>query len=419
MGLFDEDYNVQVIEGYLRSDEQHLRAQKEARDAVKRNGTYKNHPKCYAWPGGRVGNVYDNNVWAAEEGVKRRKAQLAQAKKDAAEAKKKKAAKEREEKKEKAAREREEAAERRAAEKSAKSSSRSSSSSCSSSSSSSSSSYSSSSYSSSSSYDDDYSSKKSSGESFASTIKKGIDRTKALLEAEETVEEYKKDLKDKYQLDGANELQLIAWHQELSKESRRLNKLYNECESDIASYAFEECKSDVDELRDSIEKKVKEIFIGKYTKHIKNAFPIETASDSDLVKMLPGLLAEIKEQEQERNNNKDFDIIRSIYSQQKQIAQTAATNACLRLKKLNNSLYKSSEVQKLVSQIDPNLQDGILLVATQIRTKLDELKAMPKTMAEKLKAGIEERINKVVSPIKEKCDKITEKINSIIDIFNK
>ena len=73
----------------------------------------------------------------------------------------------------------------------------------------------------------------------------------------------------------------------------------------------------------------------------------------------------------------------------------------------------------MVSQIDPNLQDGILLVATQIRTKLDELKAMPKTMAEKLKAGIEERINKVVNPIKEKCDKITEKINSIINIFNK
>jgi hypothetical protein len=233
------------------------------------------------------------------------------------------------------------------------------------------------------------------------------------------IESYQNSLNIKYSLEDANEIQIIMWLQELSNESSRLNKLYNESETNIDSYAISGCMRVVDELCDNMGNKLKEIFIGKYTKHIKNTYPFETASDSDLVIMIAGLVCEIKKQEIECHSNKNMDILFSIYSQQKQIAQTAATNACLRLEKLNRSLYNSPEVQKWVQQIDPNLKGGFLLAATRLRTQLAELKDRPKVIVEQFQNDIEERFSKWMDAIKAKSEKITEKIQSLVDSFNK
>lgn len=83
------EYAVQQAEGYVRQAENTLKCRKQARDDAKKNGNYKSSSKCFN-RGGKVGNSYDCNVWDAEDALKTRKAQLAEAKKRLAEAKKKK-----------------------------------------------------------------------------------------------------------------------------------------------------------------------------------------------------------------------------------------------------------------------------------------------------------------------------------------
>ncbi|MBQ5691936.1 MAG: hypothetical protein IIV72_00600, partial [Alistipes sp.] len=165
MGLFDylasEEYAVQQAEGYVRQAEEMLANRKATREQAKRNGNYKNSAKNYS-SNGKTGNGYDCNVWAAEDLLRQRKKELADAKLRLKEAKKRRQA---------------EAKEAKASSKSSTSSAKSSSSAKStskSSTSSSSTSYSSSSYSSSSSsYDDSSSSSK--GALFSSIINNGLD----------------------------------------------------------------------------------------------------------------------------------------------------------------------------------------------------------------------------------------------------
>ena len=89
MGASVEESAVRNAEGYVKQAEAHLKSMKEARDVAKKNGNYKNSPKNQR-NGYKLGNVYDSKVWDAEKVLKERKAQLADAKKRFAAAKKKK-----------------------------------------------------------------------------------------------------------------------------------------------------------------------------------------------------------------------------------------------------------------------------------------------------------------------------------------
>ena len=360
MGLFDhlasEEYAVQMSEGYVREAEGMLAARKAAREQAKQNGNYKNSSKCYSSHGKR-GNSYDCNVWAAEDLLRQRKKELANAKLRLKEAKKRRQA---------------EAKEAKASSKSSTSSAKSSSSAKStskSSTSSSSSSYSSSSYSSSSSshYDSSSSSK---GTLFSSIINNGLDAVQALLEEEKKEMMIKKEVQDytdalsrKYPIQDVtdtNSIILVKWVQELGEESSRLAKECEKYDVDETKYEIaEKCKEFVDNLIDKGCNKFADLQSEQYIKSIKRRYPIDNASDSDLVKWLPGLLAEIREQDKECKDNKGDSIMYSFYSKSKQGVQTIATNACVRLKELNSSLYYQSEIQELVRQINPRLENGI------------------------------------------------------------
>ena len=79
---------VRQLEGYVKQAQSHLAAMKDLRDQAKKNGNYKNSCKNQRH-GDKVGNVYDSKVWGAEDDLKKRKAQLADAKKRLAASKKK------------------------------------------------------------------------------------------------------------------------------------------------------------------------------------------------------------------------------------------------------------------------------------------------------------------------------------------
>lgn len=322
MGFFDEDYGLTQAEGYVRQAEQALEARKRDRDSAKKSNNYKNASKNISF-NGKVGNSYDYNIWLAQELVKRRKAELAEAKKRANEAKKKKAKKERAEKKAEKEREKERLAEERAEKKAAERSSRSSSRS--------SSSPSSSSYSSSNSYDDD---------------------------------------DDDYS---------------------------NESSSSSSNTRETSAESELYKLASNI---LSEDIISRYSTRISRTYPIETASDTDLVKWLPELIAEIKEQEQGCNQNQNNYQIYMLFTQQKEIAQAAAVKACLRLKMLDNSLYNSPDVKKLVQQIIPDYPHALLQSTKGFNSLLKDLDEKQKVMEVQLKKGVKNEFNILTFPFK-------------------
>ncbi|MBR5299773.1 MAG: hypothetical protein IKU36_05945 [Bacteroidales bacterium] len=73
--------SVDNAKSLLLQAESRLRSAKDCRDQAKQNGTYKNSPKNYRLSNGKVGTVHDHNVDAAQQEVKRCKANLAAAKK--------------------------------------------------------------------------------------------------------------------------------------------------------------------------------------------------------------------------------------------------------------------------------------------------------------------------------------------------
>mgnify|MGYP003323539361 CR=1 FL=1 len=73
--------SVDSAKSQLLQAESRLRWAKDARDQAKQNGNYKNSAKNYRLSNGKLGTVYDSNVEAAQQEVKRCKANLAAAKK--------------------------------------------------------------------------------------------------------------------------------------------------------------------------------------------------------------------------------------------------------------------------------------------------------------------------------------------------
>ena len=73
--------SVDSAKSQLLQAESRLRWAKDCRDQAKKNASYKNSPKNYRLSNGKLGTVHDNNVDAAQQDVKRCKANLAAAKK--------------------------------------------------------------------------------------------------------------------------------------------------------------------------------------------------------------------------------------------------------------------------------------------------------------------------------------------------
>lgn len=72
---------ISAAEARVRGAEKDLTAAKANRDTAKKNGNYKSSKKNNRWTDGKLGNIYDYNVWIAQKNLKDAKEQLARAKK--------------------------------------------------------------------------------------------------------------------------------------------------------------------------------------------------------------------------------------------------------------------------------------------------------------------------------------------------
>ena len=326
MALFDEDYDVRMAEGYVREAEAHLANQKFNRDQAKANGNYRNSSKYIRLPNGSLGNNYDSNVYNAQELLKRRKAELAKAKEKAKEAKKRK----------------QEEAKKKASSSSSSSSSKRSSSSSSSSS---------------------YSSRSSSSSSSVnrSTESKSTSDSEQALKVHELVDTYRTTLEGKYKIANASDTDLVMYIAELRDESGRWKKEANAagCE-EFNKKVFLEWKSVVDSFCYRASNRLKDLYLEGYVKSLDKRYPIENASADDLAKLLPALVEEIATQDGECKKNASDTTLRLIYNAYKQAVTDVARKACLRLKKLDRTLFEKLEVQQFVKKIDPRLESTFI-----------------------------------------------------------
>ena len=83
------DSDVKMAKARVDAAQRTLEGRKKERDQAKKNGNYKASPKNIRW-GSKVGNVYDNNVWSAEQALKDAKDDLAKTSKSAKKREKKK-----------------------------------------------------------------------------------------------------------------------------------------------------------------------------------------------------------------------------------------------------------------------------------------------------------------------------------------
>mgnify|MGYP002515466925 FL=1 len=73
--------DVSIAEQHVKRAESRVATAKTNREYAKRSGNYRTATKNCRMADGRLGNVYDYNVWAAQNELKEAKAQLARAKK--------------------------------------------------------------------------------------------------------------------------------------------------------------------------------------------------------------------------------------------------------------------------------------------------------------------------------------------------
>lgn len=306
MGFLGPDYEVDRYKSELEQA-------KKRKEGAKQSGMYKTAGRNIVLPDGRRVNNYDGEIFYANMRLKDAEAKLAKEK---------------------------------AENKSKSSSSKSSSSSKKSSSSSSSKS----------------SGRSGGGETFAATVKKSAEEAKLQMQIEAKSSAYYSALKEKYPIeDESSETTLLGWMMELSKETKRLEREKEANEGDELEYGIaKRCYGIAEGFYEDAYRKIIKINVKRQVTAIQKQYPIETASDTELAKMLPGLLAELKEREQTRRNSQGDrvarDIARACYSE----VRSYATNACLRLKKLNPTLFKQPEVIEVVKQINPALGNTLL-----------------------------------------------------------
>lgn len=328
MAIFDEDYDIRMSEGYLRDAISNLENKKNERERAKANGQYHKSPKSYS-VNCKIGNIYDAAVWNAEDGVKRRKEELARVKEKAKAAKKNKQ------------------------EKAKKVSSSSSSTTTTKSSVSS---------------NPSNSGKSSSGArvAFGAVIERGAKEMWNTLEDEicqgtinEKVSDYKKVLRRKYSSRGVSENVMLQRVSELRDELTRLKGVAQDGDG-IERGVAEGCLQVVAEVLDGLYEKLWALSVKRYYESLESKYPIAKAVANDLVKWLPLLLAELIKLEDECKKNVDDKLMYSISCSCRQKARTVATKACMRLKKLDKSLYANSEFQAAMKIINPNLANPIM-----------------------------------------------------------
>ena len=94
-----------------------------------------------------------------------------------------------------------------------------------------------------------------------------------------------------------------------------------------------------------------------YVESLKRRFKVGEASDVELVKMLPEILAEIQDMHAKRkecSNSVDAQVFRRIANDAKEIGIAAYK----RLEKLNKGLFEKPEVQEVIKKIDPDYTKG-------------------------------------------------------------
>ncbi len=337
MGLFDyiasEEYGVEQAESNLKAAYDTLKNKKQARDQAKAKGYYKNSRSSY-----------DSNVEAAENLVKQRKLELANAKERLREAKKRRQLQAKSD------------AAAKSASKSSTSSKTTSSASKTSSSSSASTSRSSASHSSGS------SSSRSSKANFSDILNMGltealnaVDELKLQADIEEEVNSYTNALNRKYPINGdTTEASIMQCLLALTKESSRLAQEMSDNKGNELKYGIAKgCKKSVDDLFDKMSQKMIDFNVERYVKSLNNKYPIDKASASDLIKWLPFLFAEVMNQEKEISKNQNDEIMYLISIKSKAGAEEIVRKALRQLKKIDKSLYNQTEIQELVKMIDP------------------------------------------------------------------
>ena len=94
-----------------------------------------------------------------------------------------------------------------------------------------------------------------------------------------------------------------------------------------------------------------------YVETYKRRFKVDEASDVELGKMLPEILAEMQDMIAKRKECSD-SLDANLFSRIAKEAKTIGIAAYKRLEKLNKSLFKKPEVQEVVKKIDPDYTDG-------------------------------------------------------------
>ena len=154
---------------------------------------------------------------------------------------------------------------------------------------------------------------------------------------------------------------MLGWMVELSKETKRLEKEKAANEGDDLEYGIaKRCLDIAEDFYDDAYRKVIKINVNRQMAAIQQQYPVETASDTELAMMLPGLSAELNERDQTRRNSKDDSVVRDIARGCHSELRSYANKACLRLKQLNPKLFKQPDVQEVVKQINPVLGNTLL-----------------------------------------------------------
>ena len=423
MGFFDAEYDVGMAEGNVRNCQQILDAKKEDRESAKRVGNYKNATKNYRYGDNKVGNVYDYNVWVAQENLKNAQKRLADAK---ARAKK---------------------------EKNSKKSSKSSGDSSSSRSSSSSSAredveararieeearqakirkqvdemfeqYREA-------FDKEYSLKNASesklielipilkqerlrvkreyekheGEEVADRVfGKCMDYLENAIEeainrvVKSHTEPYKSQLESKYPVGGMSVLELI----ELAQEIQRLNEEYKANNDDIQGEIILGYKRVVKEHCDAIVDIYASRELEKYKNELSGKFPVGTATAKELADLLPMIEAEINRMNELCKSESNDPVSREVDSRCKNAVQELGVSACDRLRKLSPILFNQRKNLEIAKRIDPRLNNPIALATLPVTDALGSTVKMTTASFESMSKMIKspfEWFNKIMSKL--------------------
>ncbi len=388
MGFFDAEYDVRMAEGNVKTAQDVLDGKKADRESAKQVGNYKNATKNYRYGNNKVGNVYDYNVWVAQENLNTAKKRLAEAKARATKEKaSKSSSKGSSSKGSSRSSAREETEARAQAEEEARQAKirsqvnkmfeqyREA-------------------------FDKEYSHKNASesqlielipiikqerlrikreyekyedeeviGKAFA----KCIDYVEEVIEdainrvVKSHTEPYKAQLESKYPVSGMSVLALIELAQEIKRldDERKANK--DEIKEEIILGYQRVVKAHCDKITD----KYASGELERYKKELNSKFPIDTASAKELANLLPAIEAEINRMNEIYKSQSNDPLSREVNSRCKNAVQELGVNACVRLRKSSPFLFNQRKNLEIAKRIDPRLNNPLTLATLPVTDALD------------------------------------------------